>query len=279
MAYITTISPLFCTTSDVRARADLLTRNITDVSEDTFNKISDAEVEKQITLASGLVLGALEGYYGGASALEDSTPYITRPISNVQNKSKVELLKVGYDISLITTELYTIKLKAPTSSANKVYFDLWGSVSGNQGAGNNGTNFVSTNLYIQILTSYWYLGPDNDYESIQDDEIYFSTYKHKKIIVDITSLLAAGRLLRALLATSSEEGSRVGDKCIKEALDWLEKLANPDKSGISLTTAPTPDINFTGISYKISSLGKDDTNYSGNIDSDDEDYETIGFDN
>jgi hypothetical protein len=273
--FTTAVEYTFCTASDVRVHSDLLIKKIPDVAEEIEENLTNERIEEQILLSSGIVLGTLEGVYNGESALEVSAPYVKKPVANLKNQSpKIRLDKVGISSSAVT-ELWTLGMNVIESGQN-VNFTLEGSTSGSQGTGSDAADFTSTNEHIQILTAYWTF---NNQKGQEGDEIYFSTYKHKRIIVALTAMLAAGALLNSLISEFSIKGSSIGDKLLDRAYELLYKLSRPNEDdGISLTTIPTLTIDTTGFSYQIDALGIDQTDYDSSVSSEDEDFDAVGFD-
>jgi len=258
--------------------SELIVSKVEDAASEELETISDEEVELHIEDASGMVLGALEGYYGGVSALQVTNPYASKPFALPTNQSKVKLLKVGVS-STAVTEVWTLKMAPPADSTEYIRWTIEGSVSGEQGSGailvTNPVDFNSTNEAIQILTTYW---QRNDDVSKEGDKIRFATFKVKPIIAFITAMLAAGTLLDAKLSEVSPNSSSIGKRLTDRAFEWLEKLANPEKSGVTLASVPTVDFTLIMISMNPSdSLGEDATKYES-ISEERERLDIMGFD-
>lgn len=277
--FAVTIGDLLCTPLDVRIKSELVMKELASAPEESLVTIDDGRVESHIIHASGLVIGALEGFYGGVSALKVSAPYVNRPQRNKNNKTLIRLDKVAIS-NLAVTELWTIKMLTPTASDHTIRFSLEGSVSGSQGTGDNKDTttdyFTSTNDHIRIANSYW-TRPNTTESSEVGDEIYFCTYLAKPMIVYITSCLAAGELLNSLTSETSPNQSSLGSKLIKEANDWLKMLCDP-KSGITLASAPSVAIDWIAVSNRPADvLGEDTTEYSESLEDGREDDDAIGF--
>ena len=257
MSFAVNRGTLFCTPEDVRIKSALIMSKIADAAEDEENQIFDSQIEAHIIQASALVEGILEGIYGGPSALLVDTPYSNRPYRNIKNSTQIYLTDIQIASGAIT-EKWTVDLLTPTA-AETIKFNLTGTVSGSQGSGTSAAVFPSTNGFVNILTTYW-INPLSE-KSQDNEQIYFSTYNVKPSILYITSCLAAGNLLNAELSEMSPNASSLGNKLIAEATKWLEKYANPDKSGVSLTSTPTIAIETIAIPSQINTLGEDVTDY------------------
>lgn len=276
------LGDLFCTPLDVRMQSSLILSKIEDIPQEEFDSILDDEINSHIIHASGIVLGSLEGQYGGASALKATAPYSNKPQRNRDNITKLYLSTVAIS-TLAVTEQWTLKMLTPPDGATyAIKFEAEGSISGNQGIGNNDIilpslgYFTSTNEFIRILASAWVF-PISGEISQDSDRIYFSTYTYKPIIVTVTAWLAAGNLLNSKLSEMAPNSSSLGGSLIKRAMDLLKDLANPNKSGLTLSSIPTLSIDTIAISSKgINALGKDGTDRPSGFETEEFD-EGIGF--
>lgn len=141
--------------------------------------------------------------------------------------------------------------------ANKASsFTVESSLEGNQGSGNQYTDFTSTNNDITIYSEAWSGLTDTN------DTFYFSVIDSNQIIWMLSSKLAAASLLESIYQKS--DPTEVGYHILlrKSVEKLLDKLSRPfSKDGLKLDTSINLNAESIWIDYNISEYGTDESSY------------------
>jgi hypothetical protein len=218
----------------------------------------DARILAMIFRADGVIRSRLSGLYTLDEDLEETTAWNGPPLARLQmneiegNAGSLSLLDVTPSAAAITQQ-WTITFTSATE------FSVSGCISGSQGTGNTSSNFTSTNSQLIIPSANW-----KGASAVSGDEFFVSVYKHKPLVVALSSMIAA-------YYTSSEifrgtEGVPTEVQLLKNDSDEiLDKLSTPyEDGGMRLDSFSERDITPEGVAYTISASGHDVSYYANN---------------
>lgn len=137
-------------------------------------------------------------------------------------------------------------------------FSVNGTLSGSEGSGTTASNFISSDAEITIPSANWSGTPASG------DVIYISVYKHRPLVVTLSSMYAAFFISSELFR--GERGMPPEVEILKNQVDEiLNALCSPyDDSGLRLDSFSERDITPEGLQYTISVTGQDISPYSDN---------------
>lgn len=217
----------------------------------------DARLLAMIFRADGMIRARLRGYYTIDTDLEDSAPWNGPPLARLEvndqsgNSGDGALIDVT-PASTARTQQWTITFSSATA------FSVRGSLSGSEGSGTTGANFTTADSELSIPSVNWSGTP------VDGDEFFVSVYKHRPVIVALSSMYAA-------YYTSSEifrgtEGLPPEVQQLRDDAEaMLDRLTSPyDDDGMRLGSFSERDVSPEGLQYTISSTGVDISAYSDN---------------
>lgn len=267
----TTKKKMFSTPMDVRALNRLLMRKIENVAEGVLKQeVTDQEIEQYIYDADSIIRAYLQSYYS-ETEINGQTPYYIGPVPIDGNTGVISLTGVVLS-SVVVTEQWVIKFTGQNSTGVDT-FSLTGSFSGDQGSGDVGTDFASTNGDVTIKAVDWAY-PDTANRMNAGDQLVFASYKSHDFVRKISAMLAASFLIDALYGESESNVSSYGETFYKRAMAFLDKLQDTD-SGVSLSGSVAASVDHETTGYNVDRWGRDTTLYRS-IDGDGMPYSGTG---
>jgi len=135
-------------------------------------------------------------------------------------------------------------------------YDLYSSLEGVQGSGNQYTDFTSTNGDILIPLSAWSGIADDD------DVFFFSVVDSQQMIWAISSKLAAAALIESIFQKGEPNKLDYQRVLRSDAMNLLDRLSRPfDKNGLRIGTSLNVSADSVWVDYHISMYGADDSSY------------------
>lgn len=135
-------------------------------------------------------------------------------------------------------------------------FDVYSSLEGVQGSGNQYTDFTSTNGDILIPESVWSGIADTD------DVFFFSVVDAQQMVWMVSSKLAAAALIESIFQKGEPNKLDYHRVLRADAMHLLDRLSRPfAKDGLRIGSTLNVSADSIWIDYNISSYGVDNSSY------------------
>lgn len=192
-----------------------------------------AAIERDIVMATAMVRSMLVIVYG-QSGLEASPSYAGIPIRNISVDAQDNAGDAALNGAQVSADAFTEWWKIQfTDDTN---YTVTGSATGSDGTGAKGADFTSTSGAL-ILNDSTLSGLFSG-TMVSGYIFYVSSYKHHQIVNAVTAMLAAAYALQNEYVAEIPNESDFATSLEDRAMDWLKKLSDPHKTGVSLDVLP-----------------------------------------
>lgn len=215
--------------------------------------ISPLDIREAIIDNDSEIRGILVPLYGDNLK---STPYLSNPTRYKRNSGGGVLLPTNGSVSIEiastipTSQVYKITFTSETE------FEVESEYSGDQGAGNTGALFTTSDGYLTIPLALW----KGSFET--GDIFYLKAYMNEKILVLLSSLLTAANIMDSIYAEQSPDTSTLSQRYQDRYNRLIGRIL--DKEIVLLEGQGVESVNLDPIQvdYEINDLGLDETNYA-----------------
>ena len=251
---------LYSTFWDIVSVAQQISTEQVNISEQELWNIvkHKAQLESVCLQARSMIRAALEDLYTEASFRTypvGEIPAATIPVRNVNNVGDTELLAIQVNNSSVIpyTAAWQIKM---TDDSN---FSVISHLEGNQGTGETGTDFTSSNGDVTILSTAWV---SNQAGLKNEDEFWFTIYDVHPLIWAISVWLSTSFALDEIYTVESPNESNFGAKLFNRAKALLSKLQQPyHKDGYRLFSFGQDALTSVPVIYDVNMYGQDVSPY------------------
>lgn len=206
--------------------------------------------------SDGMIRSELREIYG--SDLTCTTPYAGVPWWEADSLGAGgAVLYYGTASSSAVSEAWTLTFLSATT------FSFKGTSSGSaQGtAGSTGADSASTNSRLTIPTLAW----DISTPPIAGNQYYIATYNYESTLVELSSLLAASKLMDSVYGEEVPNASSdEADRCYSKYRRLMERLTDPDGQAtleIGRATYNTSPMLLAGGIQEVDDAGNFTTDY------------------
>jgi len=219
----------------------------------TWERSKEA-IRNTIATTDGIIRTVLKLVYSttltSASAIDCGFP---QPWSGNSGTGTIRLATANTTNTI--TQLFTLTYESTTYESTGSYYTCVGSITGSDGNSYVASDF--TGSYLSILSTYHGGSPSDT------DVIFIPTYKNERMLVEISSSLAASAILQSLYIAENPNAEDFSQRLKESALDMLKTLVDPNSNTELITVARTSrNINPIQVDYEIDEIGNDVTNYA-----------------